>query len=45
MFHVGTAKDGQWPGDSNNQQDMVLPLLVKDTENKAVIDEGVHSDC
>ena len=37
MFHVDREEDGRWPGGSNDQQDMALPLLVRDTENKAAI--------
>lgn len=33
MSHVDRAEDGRWPGGSNDQQDMALPLLMSDTEN------------
>lgn len=29
MFHEDKEGDGQWLGDSNDRQDMVLPLLVR----------------
>ncbi len=37
MFHVDRAEDGRWPGGSNDRQDMALPLLVRETENKAAV--------
>lgn len=36
MFHVDRAEDRRWPRGSNDRQDMVLPLLVRDT------DKGCH---
>lgn len=33
MFHVDRAEERWWHVGSNDQQDMVLPLLVRDREN------------
>ena len=43
MFHVDRAEDGRWPGGSNDQQDMALPLLVRDTENKVAISRPLQN--
>jgi len=37
MFHVDRAEDGQWPWGNNDQQDMALLLLVRDTGSTAAI--------
>lgn len=43
MFHVDRAEDRRWPRGSNNRQDMVLPLLVRDADNSCHVSSEIQT--